>query len=81
MSPVAFFGSAFSGTAAASYIIWLGVAFVVMAILLRVFAGRELGRKPEAATDTMAAEQPVDGGIKIILSNRLCPCFLTSRAQ
>ncbi len=57
-----FFGSAFSGTAAASYIIWLGAAFVVMAILLRVFTGRELGRKPEAATDTMAAEQPSMAG-------------------
>lgn len=54
-----FFGSAFSGADASSYSLWLGVAFVVMAILLRVFAGRELGRKPEAGLDVKAAEQAV----------------------
>jgi uncharacterized protein len=52
-----FFGAAFSGAAATSYSIWLGAAFVVMAILLRVFAGRELGRKPEADVDMSATEQ------------------------
>jgi len=57
-----FFGAAFSGTAAASYFIWLGAVFVVMAILLRVFAGRELGRKPEAAADMLATEQPALAG-------------------
>lgn len=53
-----FFGSVFSGADASSYSIWLAVAFVVMAVLLRVFAGRELGRKPEAAMNTLPAEQP-----------------------
>lgn len=52
-----FFGSVFSGADASSYSIWLGVAFVAMAILLRVFAGRELGRKAGAGMDTMAVEQ------------------------
>jgi membrane protease YdiL (CAAX protease family) len=42
-----YFGSAFSGTAVTSYFIWLGVVFVAMAVLLRVFAGSELGRKQE----------------------------------
>jgi membrane protease YdiL (CAAX protease family) len=53
-----FFGSVFSGADASSYSIWLGVVFVVMAILLRVFTGKELGRKPEAGMDTRVAEQP-----------------------
>ncbi|MBV6449380.1 MAG: hypothetical protein MHPDNHAH_00090 [Anaerolineales bacterium] len=53
-----FFGAVFSGTAVTSYFIWLGVAFVAMAILLRVFAGRELGRKPEADLDVRTADQP-----------------------
>lgn len=53
-----FFGSVFSGADASSYSIWLGGVFVVMAILLRIFAGRELGRKPEASMDTLPAEQP-----------------------
>ena len=53
-----FFGAAFLGSAAGSYFIWLGAVFVVMAILLRVFAGRELGRKPEADVDLRTAEQP-----------------------
>ncbi|MEW6405715.1 MAG: CPBP family intramembrane glutamic endopeptidase [Chloroflexota bacterium] len=53
-----FFGAPFSGADATSYSIWLGIAFVVMAILLRVFAGRELGRKLEATVDAISAEQP-----------------------
>ena len=53
-----FFGQMFSGSDALMNNIWLGVAFIVMAILLRVFAGRELGRKPEAATDMLAADEP-----------------------
>jgi len=53
-----FFGSVFSGSAATSYFIWLGGVFVVMVILLRVFAGTELGRKPEPGMDTMTVEQP-----------------------
>lgn len=54
-----FFGAAFAGAEAASYFIWLGAVFVVMAILLRVFAGRELGRKPQAAVESMPAAQPL----------------------
>jgi uncharacterized protein len=53
-----FFGSVFSGADASSYSIWLAVVFVTMAILLRVFAGLELGRKPEVAMDARSAEQP-----------------------
>jgi hypothetical protein len=56
-----FFGAAFSGSAATSYSIWLAVAFVVMAILLRVFAGRELGRKPEADMDSDATNDLSEG--------------------
>ena len=53
-----FFGSVFTGTGATVFHYYHAGAFVVMAILLRVFAGGELGRKPEAATDTMAVERP-----------------------
>jgi membrane protease YdiL (CAAX protease family) len=53
-----FFASAFSGTAITTYFLWLGAVFVVMAILLRVFAGRELGRKSVVGVDTLPAEQP-----------------------
>jgi hypothetical protein len=35
------------------------VAFVVMAILLPILTGKELGRKTEATLDTMAADQPM----------------------
>jgi membrane protease YdiL (CAAX protease family) len=52
-----FFGSVFSEADFTAYSLWLGGAFVVMVILLRVFAGQELGRKPEAAMDTLPAEQ------------------------
>jgi uncharacterized membrane protein len=51
-----FFGSVFTGTDATAYHFYLAGAFVVMVVLLRVFAGRELGRKPEATMDKMAAE-------------------------
>lgn len=54
-----FFAPLFSGTSSTIFIVWHAAAFVVMAILLRIFVGRELGRKSEAAVDTMAAEQPV----------------------
>ncbi len=54
-----FFGPMFSGTDAVMARIWLAVAFVAMAILLRVFAGSELGRKPAAAPERMAADQPL----------------------
>jgi hypothetical protein len=48
----------FSGSDAVMHSIWLGGAFIVMAVLLRVFAGRELGRKSEADVDMRTAEQP-----------------------
>lgn len=38
---------------------WLAVAFVVMGILLPILTGKELGRKTEAAMDTLAADQPM----------------------
>jgi membrane protease YdiL (CAAX protease family) len=53
-----FFGSVFSGADASSYSLWLGAVFVLMAILLWVFTGRELGRKSEADMDIRTAEQP-----------------------
>jgi CAAX protease family protein len=53
-----FFGSVFTGTGATVFHYYHAGAFVVLVILLRVFAGRELGRKPEAGMDTLAAEQP-----------------------
>jgi len=34
------------------------VAFVAMAILLPILTGKDLGRKPEATMDTLAAEHP-----------------------
>jgi len=53
-----FFGQMFSGSDALMNNIWLGVAFIAMAILLRVFAGRELGRKQEVRMDTLTVERP-----------------------
>jgi membrane protease YdiL (CAAX protease family) len=53
-----FFAPLFSGTSSTIFTIWHAVAFVAMAILLRVFAGRELGRKSEAGMDTPPAQQP-----------------------
>ena len=53
-----FFGSVFTGTGATVFHYYHAGAFVVLVILLRVFAGRELGRKPEATVDMLAAEQP-----------------------
>ena len=52
------FKPVFNGADAQGQEIWLAVSYIVMAVLLRVFAGRELGRKPEAAMDTQVAEQP-----------------------
>jgi hypothetical protein len=52
-----FFAPLFSGTSSTIFIVWHAAAFVVMAILLRVVAGRELGRKPEAEMK-LAVEQP-----------------------
>jgi membrane protease YdiL (CAAX protease family) len=55
---VAYLQPLFTGTDAARKEIWLGVVYVAVAILLRVFVGPELGRKPEA-TITMPAKQPM----------------------
>ena len=48
----------FTGADLERQIIFQAVAFVAMAILLPLVAGKEMGRKPEAAVDTLAAEQP-----------------------
>lgn len=48
----------FTGMDATMDRIWLAVAFVVMAIFIRIAAGPELGRKPEADMDMRTAEQP-----------------------
>jgi membrane protease YdiL (CAAX protease family) len=53
---VGVFNPFFSATDVQKVTVWLAVAYVVMAILLSIFAGRELGRKPEAALDTIAAQ-------------------------
>ena len=53
-----FFGSVFTGTGATVFHYYHAGVFVALVILLRVFAGRELGRKPETGMDTLAAEQP-----------------------
>jgi membrane protease YdiL (CAAX protease family) len=53
-----FFAPLFSGADTTLFTIWHAVAFVAMAVLLRVLVGRELGRKAEASMDTLAAEQP-----------------------
>jgi len=55
---VGIFNPLFSGADAVRQTNLLAVAFVVMAILLPLLTGKELGRKPEAALDTMAADQP-----------------------
>jgi hypothetical protein len=54
-----YFGQMFSGSDALMNSVWLGVAFIIKDILMRVFAGRELGRKPEVDVETAAAKQPV----------------------
>lgn len=52
----------FSGADAERQIIWLAVAYVALAVLLPILTGKELGRKSEAAVDTLATEQPVLAG-------------------
>jgi membrane protease YdiL (CAAX protease family) len=52
-----FFGSMFSGSDALMNSIWLAAAFIALAALLRLFAGRELGRKPQATMEPTPAEQ------------------------
>jgi membrane protease YdiL (CAAX protease family) len=51
------FNPLFSPADAARQEIWLMLAYVVMALLLTILTGKELGRKPHAALDTMAAER------------------------
>jgi hypothetical protein len=53
-----YFSPLFSGASAASMPLWQAAAFVATAILIYVLTGRELGRRPEAAVDTLATEQP-----------------------
>jgi hypothetical protein len=48
----------FTGVDATMDRMWLAIAFVVMAFIIRIAAGPELGRKPEAAVTTRPAEQP-----------------------
>lgn len=55
---VGVFNPMFSGPDLERQTIWLAVAYVAMAILLPILTGKELGRKPETAMDTLAAEQP-----------------------
>ena len=55
-------GAFFSGADAENLGTWLAVSYVLMAVLLVVFTGRELGRKPEAAVGPLAVEQPA--GVK-----------------
>jgi membrane protease YdiL (CAAX protease family) len=52
-----FFNPFFEGADALRQEIWLTVMYVAMAILLVMLTGRELGRKPEVAMDTMATDQ------------------------
>ena len=54
-----FFGSVFSGSDASLYSIWQAGVFAVMAILLVLFAGRELGRKSDKPMRQVIAEQPI----------------------
>jgi membrane protease YdiL (CAAX protease family) len=46
----------FSGANLESQAIWQAVVYAAIAILLPILAGKELGRKPEAAMATMVAE-------------------------
>lgn len=52
------FNPLFSGPDADSHLIMQAVVFVAMAVLLPILAGRELGRKPEAAQKPRVAGQP-----------------------
>jgi CAAX protease family protein len=53
------FNPMFAGPDATRQAFLLMGAFVVAGILLPILFGKELGRKPAAAMDTMAAEQPM----------------------
>jgi membrane protease YdiL (CAAX protease family) len=52
------FNPLFTGADAQMYIVMQVVVFVVLAILLPVLSGKELGRKPEADMDMRTTEQP-----------------------
>jgi uncharacterized protein len=56
---VGIFNPLFSGADAQSHAFWQMVAFVVVAVLVIILTGRELGRKPTAAPDRMAVDQPL----------------------
>lgn len=49
----------FSGADLERQAVWLAAAYVGMAILLPILAGRELGRKRESAMPAIALDQPV----------------------
>jgi membrane protease YdiL (CAAX protease family) len=54
------FNPLFTGADAQRQTIWLVVAYSAVAILLVVLTGKELGRKPEAATETITTvDQPL----------------------
>jgi membrane protease YdiL (CAAX protease family) len=52
------FNPLFAGADAQMHLVMLAVVFVVLAILLPVLSGKELGRKPEADMDMRTTEQP-----------------------
>ena len=56
------FNPAFTGADATRQAILLMVLYVAVGILLPIFSGKELGRKPEASMDTLAAEEPALAG-------------------
>lgn len=53
------FSPLFSGPDAERQTIWLAIGFVVMAILLPILTGRELGRKTEPAVPAVTTDQPL----------------------
>jgi membrane protease YdiL (CAAX protease family) len=55
---VAIINPLFTGIDAQRNTVMQIVVFVVLAILLPILTGKELGRKPEATMDTLAVEQP-----------------------
>jgi membrane protease YdiL (CAAX protease family) len=56
---VGIFNPWFTGADAERYLWMLVVVFVAVAVLLPVLTGKELGRKPQAAMERMAADQPL----------------------
>jgi hypothetical protein len=53
------FNPLFTGADADSYLVMQAVVFVAVAVLLPILTGRELGRKPAAAVEVIAADQPL----------------------